>query len=193
MDGIVNFFSLIDDFGAFAGIAIIVLIIILALIIAIASSVGQTISLALQKDDAEHLLRSEVASKLKDWKPQEDQLQAFYERELIRDDFCRDIKRRYDESNLVEYLRRVKAFEQAESSLVIAQSERGGRYFVTIWMRFWWRDQWWVSWYGSKKHRDFRFRAFPESWLEEEVWPEIGCITAFHTISYETVTKYFKN
>ena len=172
------------------GIAIFGAIMILALVISVGYSVYETVSMALRKDDAEHLLRSEVAN-LKGWVPQPGQVENFARHELIKDDFRRDIKRRYDGKNLIEYLCRIKAFGQAESSLVIAQSEHNGEYFATIWMRFWWNGQWWVSWYGAKKHKTPKFRAFPESYLEDEVWPEIGCITVFHTISYETIEKYF--
>lgn len=98
-----------------------------------------------------------------------------------------------DLRTLQGYLLYLLTYQQAESSLVagVFETEEGQK-LSQVWMRFYWRDGWWVLWY-DKKHRRKKhpFRAFPEAWISSET-QNIGRIIAMRTFSYQTIAKYFK-
>lgn len=181
-----------DSFGFIAIAAIFVVGGIIAIICAIVYSIIYgPVREWLRRDDARHIVQAHL-SELKGWRPQGHQLEKFIREQLGGKGFVRGTKQHYSGQTLQDFLCRIISFKQPESSLVVAQAEKGGKLCTIIYMRFWWENQWWALWYGPKKrgHKP-QFRAFPETWVEDEAWTEVGRIKEFHTISYETLSRYF--
>ena len=137
----------------------------------------------LLRDDAEHFLRSKL-NDLQDWKPSSQKLERFLHRELASPNQIG-----YDLSTLREFTCYLLANGE-ESSLVIGTNGENTNY---LWLRFRWKDEWWILWHDSRKAAKYKnaFRAFPESYMESEVYQEAGLIINIRTISYTKVRSYY--
>lgn len=138
----------------------------------------------LLRDDAEHFLRSKL-NDLQDWEPSGPKLEKFLRKELASPNQIG-----YDLSTLREFTCYLLANGEKESSLVAGTNDESTDF---LWLRFRWKDEWWVFWYDSKKATKHKnaFRAFPESYMESEVYQEAGLITKMRTISYAEVRSYY--
>lgn len=180
--------ELFVELGPLVGIAIVGMMAVTAvLLIPVYGITALCINLhdRLLRDDAEHFLRNKLTD-LRGWEPNTADLGRFLRKELASPNQIG-----YDLSTLQEFVCYLVANAKSESSLVVGTNDENTDF---IWLRFHWKDEWWVLWYDSEKaiKNKNAFRAFPESCLESEVYQEIGLITKIRTISYAEVLNYWR-
>jgi len=180
-----SIFAFLDGLWPFAVIGFAIFFTIIAIIVCLAANLLEPVWAWVKNDDTLHMLKNKLAD-LEGWSPKIPQLDVF-----IRASLC---PRLHLKSHEVKLLARLicylLAYDQEQSSLVIGETEYDDQ---KLWMRFLWAGEWWVLWYGSKKNKPPKFRAFPEIWIENEIQSEdIGDIIAFRTISYAEVKSYFQ-
>lgn len=148
------------------------------------------------RDDAVHYIRNHLR-KLGKWYPDGTPLEKFVDEKLRIDRVASHAISYYSLEILQELLRHLLAFGQPESSLVLALAERNSKNASEVlWMRFYWKKEWWILWPESKSESPHKkaidFRAFPESWLDDETCPEVGRIIAVRTIPLGIIRNYFR-
>ncbi len=148
------------------------------------------------REDAVRYLRSYL--KKSDTRyPSSTQLERFMSKELRIAHMHNHSTKHCDSKATRELLRYLIAFGQSESSLVFALAEQENKTLAEVlWMRFYWRKEWWILWPEVKpseprgtfprEEKKIALRAFPESWLENEADSEIGRIIAMRTIALST-------
>ncbi len=183
------FIELMDGFGPILTIGLLIVAVIISAACILAGSVFGPLLAHIKNDDVFHMLKNRLPN-LKGWLPTQAEINEFFEKK-IRSKKLSGLKMRCTSAKMQDFICYALAFGQEESSLVTGIAEYGKQRFAVLWFRFYWEDQWWVLWHGGKKGRTPKFRAFPECQLEDEVWPEVGNIVAFWTISYEEVDDFF--
>lgn len=181
--------ELMDGFGPILIIGLLIIAVIISAACILAGSVFGPLLAHIKNDDVFHMLKNRLLN-LKGWQPTQAEINEFFKKKAHPKKLA-GVKLHYTSAVLQAFTCYALAFEQEESSLVTGIAEYGKQRFAVLWFRFYWEDQWWVLWHGGKKGRTPKFRAFPECQLENEVWPEVGNITAFWTISYKEVDDFF--